>query len=159
MRLITRSGLDWTQRYGDLAEAFAALPCREAVIDGEIVVLDEQGDQPLRAAAGRACQRGAATSWSSSPSTSSISTAGTSRGVPLVKRKELLRAAAGGAVTGALGDPVQRPRRRRRRGASTSRRREMGLEGIVSKRAVGALPAGPLEDLGQDQGAQASATS
>ena len=42
-RLITRSGLDWTHRYGDLGAAFAALPCREAVIDGEIVVLDARG--------------------------------------------------------------------------------------------------------------------
>jgi len=42
-RLITRSGLDWTSRYGDLPEAFAGLPCREAIIDGEIVVVDEKG--------------------------------------------------------------------------------------------------------------------
>ena len=42
-RLITRSGLDWTHRYGDLGAAFAALPCRDAVIDGEIVVLDAAG--------------------------------------------------------------------------------------------------------------------
>lgn len=42
-RLITRSGLDWTHRYGDLAEAVGALPCREAIIDGEIVVQDAQG--------------------------------------------------------------------------------------------------------------------
>ena len=43
MRLVTRGGLDWTHRYGDLAEAFRALPCREAVVDGEIVVQDEGG--------------------------------------------------------------------------------------------------------------------
>jgi DNA ligase D len=41
--LITRTGLDWTERYGDLAEAFATLPCTQALIDGEIVVLDEKG--------------------------------------------------------------------------------------------------------------------
>ena len=43
VRLVTRGGLDWTHRYGDLAEAFRALPCREAVVDGEIVVQDEGG--------------------------------------------------------------------------------------------------------------------
>ncbi|WP_287367753.1 DNA polymerase ligase N-terminal domain-containing protein, partial [Mesorhizobium sp.] len=43
VRLITRAGLDWTRRYGDLPHAFARLPCREAVIDGEIVVLDAKG--------------------------------------------------------------------------------------------------------------------
>ncbi len=43
VRLVTRSGLDWTHRYGDLGEAFRGLPCGSAVIDGEIVVLDEDG--------------------------------------------------------------------------------------------------------------------
>ncbi|PWK76083.1 DNA ligase D [Aminobacter sp. AP02] len=42
-RLITRSGIDWTKRYGKLAQAFARLPCSDAVIDGEIVVLDDKG--------------------------------------------------------------------------------------------------------------------
>ncbi len=42
-RLVTRGGLDWTRRYGDLPEAFASLACRNAVIDGEIVVLDAKG--------------------------------------------------------------------------------------------------------------------
>jgi bifunctional non-homologous end joining protein LigD len=43
VRLTTRAGLDWTHRYGDLPAAFTALPCRDAVIDGEIVVLDGDG--------------------------------------------------------------------------------------------------------------------
>ncbi|WP_265519596.1 DNA ligase D [Nitratireductor luteus] len=43
VRLITRSGLDWTKRYRDLAAVFTPLPCRQAVIDGEVVVLDENG--------------------------------------------------------------------------------------------------------------------
>lgn len=43
VRLITRAGLDWTARYGDLPGAIAALPCRDAVIDGEIVVPDADG--------------------------------------------------------------------------------------------------------------------
>ena len=42
-RLITRGGLDWTRRYGDLPKAFAALDYKQAIIDGEIVVLDDQG--------------------------------------------------------------------------------------------------------------------
>ena len=43
VRLLTRTGIDWTERYGVLADAFAALPCKEAIIDGEIVVVDENG--------------------------------------------------------------------------------------------------------------------
>jgi len=42
-RLITRNGHDWTDRYGDVAKAFEALPCSAAIIDGEIVVPDAQG--------------------------------------------------------------------------------------------------------------------
>ncbi len=43
VRLITRAGLDWTKRYGDLPRAFETLPCSQAIIDGEIVALDEKG--------------------------------------------------------------------------------------------------------------------
>tara|TARA_R110002020_G_scaffold25060_6_gene81599 strand:+ start:954 stop:3455 length:2502 start_codon:yes stop_codon:yes gene_type:complete len=37
VKLYTRSGLDWTDRYAGLPEAFAALECRNALIDGEVV--------------------------------------------------------------------------------------------------------------------------
>ncbi len=43
VRLVTRGGLDWTHRYGDLPAAFAALPVKQAVIDGEIAVHDADG--------------------------------------------------------------------------------------------------------------------
>ncbi|MGH6924523.1 MAG: DNA ligase D [Propylenella sp.] len=42
-KLITRNGHDWTDRYGDVAKAFEALPCGSAIIDGEVVVPDAQG--------------------------------------------------------------------------------------------------------------------
>ncbi len=42
-RLITRGGLDWTTRFGALAQAAAELPCGEALIDGEVVVLTASG--------------------------------------------------------------------------------------------------------------------
>lgn len=39
VRLFTRSGRDWTDRFGkDIAAALASLPVRQAVVDGEIVV-------------------------------------------------------------------------------------------------------------------------
>lgn len=46
-KLITRSGLDWTRRYGDLPSAFTSLPCKSAVLDGEIVALDAKGVSSL----------------------------------------------------------------------------------------------------------------
>ncbi|WP_439496858.1 DNA ligase D [Bosea sp. (in: a-proteobacteria)] len=44
VRLLTRTGLDWTGRFGTpIAKALAALPCESALIDGEIVALSENG--------------------------------------------------------------------------------------------------------------------
>ncbi|TCP85171.1 ATP-dependent DNA ligase LigD phosphoesterase module /ATP-dependent DNA ligase LigD polymerase module [Rhizobium sp. PP-CC-2G-626] len=44
VRLLTRSGLDWTERFGDqVAAAFAGLPVETALIDGEIVVHKDNG--------------------------------------------------------------------------------------------------------------------
>jgi bifunctional non-homologous end joining protein LigD len=42
-KLYTRSGLDWTTKFLWLAEAVAQLPMRSALIDGEVVALDENG--------------------------------------------------------------------------------------------------------------------
>ncbi|TCL91196.1 ATP-dependent DNA ligase LigD phosphoesterase module /ATP-dependent DNA ligase LigD polymerase module [Rhizobium sp. PP-WC-2G-219] len=44
VRLLTRSGLDWTKRFGDqVAAALAGLPVETALIDGEIVVHKDNG--------------------------------------------------------------------------------------------------------------------
>ncbi|KQZ93967.1 DNA ligase [Mesorhizobium sp. Root157] len=44
MRLLTRSGLDWTGRFGpEVVGALGALKCKDAIIDGEIVVLGGNG--------------------------------------------------------------------------------------------------------------------
>ena len=42
-KLYTRSGLDWTEKFRGVAEAVAQLPARGALIDGEVVALDENG--------------------------------------------------------------------------------------------------------------------
>lgn len=42
-RLYTRSGLDWTAKFGRIGEAIAQLPMRSALIDGEAVVTDDEG--------------------------------------------------------------------------------------------------------------------
>jgi bifunctional non-homologous end joining protein LigD len=41
--LLTRRGLDWTERFSSVAEAVARLPAETALLDGEIVVEDERG--------------------------------------------------------------------------------------------------------------------
>ncbi|HEU4620566.1 MAG TPA: DNA ligase D [Gammaproteobacteria bacterium] len=41
--ILTRRGYDWTPRFASIARALSELPAREAVLDGEVVVLDSGG--------------------------------------------------------------------------------------------------------------------
>jgi bifunctional non-homologous end joining protein LigD len=43
VRLLTRRGYDWTNRFRRIADAVASLRCRSCLIDGEAVTCDEQG--------------------------------------------------------------------------------------------------------------------
>ena len=43
VRLLTRSGLDWTEKFGELAKEMLTLKVTSAIIDGEVVVEDEKG--------------------------------------------------------------------------------------------------------------------
>ncbi|APG86858.1 ATP-dependent DNA ligase (plasmid) [Sinorhizobium americanum CCGM7] len=43
MRIITRGGYDWTDRFPSIASAALQLEVQSAILDGEAVVLDEQG--------------------------------------------------------------------------------------------------------------------
>jgi DNA ligase D len=43
VRLLTRNKHDWTDRYRPIARALSALPCKSAIIDGEVVVQDARG--------------------------------------------------------------------------------------------------------------------
>jgi bifunctional non-homologous end joining protein LigD len=48
-RLLTRNRLDWTARFPEVAEAAAALPVKEALLDGEVVVFDAAGVSSFQA--------------------------------------------------------------------------------------------------------------
>src|SRR5260370_30103740 len=43
VRLITRKGLDWSEKFPNIAAAVAKLPAPSALIDGEVVVEDQNG--------------------------------------------------------------------------------------------------------------------
>jgi bifunctional non-homologous end joining protein LigD len=43
VRLFTRRGYDWTERYPLIAKSVAALRASSAMIDGEVVCCDESG--------------------------------------------------------------------------------------------------------------------
>ena len=49
VRLWTRSGQDWTERFRPIARAAAALPVEAAILDGEVVVVDAQGISDFQA--------------------------------------------------------------------------------------------------------------
>lgn len=130
-RLITRSGLDWTKRYGDLSRAFSALRCRDALIDGEVVALDDKGISRF-AALQDALSQGAADRLLFYAFDLVYLDGWDLRAVPLLKRKELLaqllagREASRSAIQFSdhvLGDGE----------ALFGQATELELEGIVSK--------------------------
>jgi bifunctional non-homologous end joining protein LigD len=43
VKLLTRTGLDWTARFLSVAKALANLKLKSAIIDGEVIVQDETG--------------------------------------------------------------------------------------------------------------------
>src|SRR4029078_12938527 len=43
-RIYTRTGLDWTDKFPEIAEAAARIDCERALLDGEIVALGETGN-------------------------------------------------------------------------------------------------------------------
>jgi bifunctional non-homologous end joining protein LigD len=49
VRLYTRHGHDWTDRFGPIASAVARLAARECVVDGEACVVDDKGRPSFRA--------------------------------------------------------------------------------------------------------------
>jgi bifunctional non-homologous end joining protein LigD len=48
-RLVSRNGLDWTERFEGLAAALASLPVRSALLDGEVVALTDDGKTSFEA--------------------------------------------------------------------------------------------------------------
>jgi bifunctional non-homologous end joining protein LigD len=42
-RAYTRNGFDWSERYAGIIKAATKLDCRSAIIDGEVIVQNEQG--------------------------------------------------------------------------------------------------------------------
>jgi bifunctional non-homologous end joining protein LigD len=48
VRLYTRNGKDWTARFPEIARRLSTLPVESAMIDGEVTVLDDQGATSFR---------------------------------------------------------------------------------------------------------------
>lgn len=132
VRLLTRKGLDWTSRYKSLATALGALDCRAAILDGEVVVLDEEGISRFSALQDALSKKadGALVFFAFDL----LHLNGYDlTAVPLERRKDLLsRLLEGVPATGPVqySDHVAGEA-----SAFYERVAEMGLEGVVSKRA------------------------
>ncbi|CAN7672064.1 DNA ligase D [Mesorhizobium sp. LjNodule214] len=139
VRLITRGGIDWTKRYGDLPHAFAKLPCRDAIIDGEIVVLDAKGISRF-ALLQDALAEGAGNKLHFYAFDLLYLDGWDLRKAPLARRKALLsQLLAGLAANSAIqfSDHVEGDGQGLYDQAS-----ELGLEGVVSKRASATYQSG-----------------
>jgi len=133
VKMVTRGGLDWTHRYGDLPDAFAALPVKQAIIDGEVVALNEAGISSFSGLQD-ALSEGAGSRLHFYAFDLAYLDGYDLRGVALEKRKQLLAQVLAGHVSGAsaiqYSDHVGGDGDALYEHASV-----MGLEGIVSKRA------------------------
>jgi DNA ligase D-like protein (predicted ligase) len=49
VQAFTRNGFDWTDRYRGIVAAAGALPCRTAILDGEVIVQDKRGASDFEA--------------------------------------------------------------------------------------------------------------
>jgi bifunctional non-homologous end joining protein LigD len=136
VRLLTRTGQDWTATFRSIATAAARFPCRQAIVDGEVMVLDSRGVsdfQSLQNTIRAGSQRALVYSVFDLP----FAEGWDLRECTLKDRKELLRAAIeamrGGADSGSgtirYSDHIVG------RGEMVfSEAKAAGLEGIISKR-------------------------
>ena len=142
VRLLSRSGRDWTQRFPALAGQLAALELADSWLDGEVVVLDERGlsrFQHLQNALERRDDRDVRYFVFDTPFLHGEDL----RARPLVERKERLDAALAGAAPGrvAVSPHVLLDAHRAHRDAC-----DMGFEGLIAKRMDGPYRAGRSQD-------------
>ena len=145
VRLFTRNGKDWTERMPGVATALAELGVSEALIDGELVVLNERGISDFQTLQNSLSEGTTATLIYYAFDLLHLD--GTDlTGAPLAERKQLLRQVLAtlpeaAATTVRLSEHV--------RGSGPEffqKARDLGLEGIISKRERSAYRAGRGND-------------
>ena len=148
-RICYRSGTDSTAAYPDLAKALLTLPARRFVADGEIATLDETGRPQFQRLQKRALLTNplelAQAAVDLPASLFLFDLLGFEdfdlRGLPLVERKRLLKLIVPPQGTVSAVDHVAGQGR-----ALFASIRELGLEGIVAKRASSPYRGGRMRD-------------
>jgi bifunctional non-homologous end joining protein LigD len=129
--LLTRKGLDWTDKFPNVAAAAAKLGARSALIDGEIVVEDERGVASFSGLQA-ALKAGEANSFIYYVFDLLHLDGRDLTALPLIERKQQLKRLIGEKAEG----PMRYSEHFDEAGPLVLRHAcEMGLEGIVSKRA------------------------
>ncbi len=132
-RILTRNGLDWTERYGDLANAFTGLACSSCLIDGEVVATDESGISRLSELQ-NALSSGEAWKLAFYAFDLVHLDGHDLSAAPLLERKALLAALLKPVISG--NSPIQLSEHMIGQGpAFFKNAAQMGLEGIISKRS------------------------
>src|SRR6185437_1578231 len=133
-QLLTRNGLDWTHRMKDVADAALRLPVKSALLDGEVVVLTDNGVSSfaeLQASFQEPAKR---------PLTYFVFDllhvdGHNLRGLPLSRRKQILERVI---VESGEEQTIQFSRHLEGEGKTIfDKACELGTEGIISKRADG----------------------
>jgi bifunctional non-homologous end joining protein LigD len=130
--LYTRSGLDWTNRFPTVAADLARLPAGKLVIDGEVISADAKGHPNFSALQDDLKQRRYGRMVYYAFDLLHLDGFDT-RAAPLIERKRVLQSFLAEA---AAASPLVLYSEHFEDGPDLyARTREMGLEGIVSKRA------------------------
>ncbi len=143
IELLTRTGLDWTHRMKFLSEAARRLPVKTALIDGEVVVLSQDGTSSF-AELQAAFQEGAKKTLTYFAFDLLHLDGHNLRHLPLTERKDLLRrilSSLDGEGAVRLSEDVAGE------GGQVFRKAcELGTEGIISKVADGPYASGRSGD-------------
>ncbi|HSU18054.1 DNA ligase D [Longimicrobium sp.] len=131
VRMLTRKANDWTDRFPGLVAPLKALPAKQAILDGELVIVAPNGTtsfQMLQNVLNNGRQDELVFYAFDLLYLDGVDL----RGVPLSARKEALNALLGGAQTGQLrySDHISGSGK-----AFHAQACRMGLEGIICKRA------------------------
>lgn len=137
--LHTRNGLDWTHRMPDIAQQAASFPVKSALLDGEVVVLDESGKTSF-ADLQAAFEEGKKKFLTYFAFDLLHLDGHNLRGLPLLRRKELLE----GLFTESGENDALRYSEHIRGGGTKMFENacRLGIEGVVSKFADGRYVSG-----------------
>ena len=141
VQLLTRTGLDWTHRMKTIAALVAALPVEEAILDGEVVVLAENGTTSF-ADLQAAFQEGVRKPLTYFAFDLLHLNGHNLRGLPLIERKKMLE-----LVVESNGEFLRFSEHVDTSGDVVFRKAcELGAEGIISKRAASKYMSGRSGD-------------